>query len=135
MLSRKQNWNSYWTIHIPRSKFIYNRNHFPNESLYNPSTQSCIMERWFIVPFLLLSLLTPSYCHAPQIYAGTRRTRRSWDKAKDMARVPQWWSIAWNRSTVYWNTITNRATKKPGAGIPISTLPDDIVPLNDYDYA
>lgn len=35
--------------------------------------------------------------HAPQIYAGTRRTRWSWEKAKDMARVPQWWSIAWNR--------------------------------------
>lgn len=30
----------------------------------------------------LLSLLAPSYCHAPQIYAGTRRTRWSWDKAK-----------------------------------------------------
>ena len=43
--------------------------------------------------------------------------------------------IDWRRAKVYWNTVTNRAAKKPAAGIPISTPTDDIVPLNDYEYA
>lgn len=99
-LSRKQSWKiNYWIIHIPHSKFIYNKNYFPNENLYNPSIQSCIMERWFMSPFdpftfLFNTLLLPKSTRGHDEHDGLGPRQR-------MAKVPQWWSIAWNRWPSY----------------------------------